>query len=67
VSVALSKRILWHAATGLTPEEVGELETAAHLVVMGSADSREGVMSFLERRPPAWSGRVSRDAPPVGG
>ncbi len=66
VSVALSKRILWQAATGLTPEEVGRLETEAHHVVMGSADSREGVMAFLERRPPVWQGRLGEDWPADG-
>jgi enoyl-CoA hydratase/carnithine racemase len=63
VSVALSKRLLWRAAAGLTPEEVGQLETDAHHAVMGRPDSSEGVMAFLERRPPVWSGRISQDWP----
>jgi enoyl-CoA hydratase/carnithine racemase len=61
VSVALSKRLLWLAAAGLTPEEVGRLETAAHHVVMGRPDATEGVMAFLEKRPPVWTGRITEE------
>jgi len=62
LSVALSKRLLW-ASLDRTPEEVGRLETALHHHVMGRADAREGVESFLEGRPPAWQLRVSTDWP----
>jgi enoyl-CoA hydratase/carnithine racemase len=63
VSVALSKRLLWQAAAGLTPEEVGRLETDAHHLVMGRPDATEGVMAFLEKRRPVWTGKVSEDWP----
>ena len=63
VSVALSKRALWQAASGLTAAEVGQVETDMHHVVMGQPDSIEGVMAFLERRPPRWQGRVSEEWP----
>jgi enoyl-CoA hydratase/carnithine racemase len=66
VSVALSKRLLWQAASGLTAEEVGRLETDAHHVVMGRPDSIEGVMAFLERRRPVWAGRIDQDWPYSG-
>jgi len=62
LSVALSKRLLWESR-GLTRDEVGARETAYHHVVMGGADALEGVMSFLERRPPRWSLAVPRDWP----
>ena len=62
LSVALSKRLLWESR-GLTRDEVGERETAYHHVVMGRADALEGVMAFLERRPPRWSLAVPRDWP----
>ena len=62
LSAALSKRLLW-GSFARTPGEVGELETALHQHVMGRADAREGVEAFLERRPPEWRLRVSRDWP----
>lgn len=62
LSVALSKQLLWESR-GLSRDEVGARETALHHVVMGRADALEGVMSFLERRPPQWALRVPRDWP----
>jgi enoyl-CoA hydratase/carnithine racemase len=63
LAVALSKRLLWESAA-LDREEVGRRETAYHHVVMGRADALEGVMAFLERRPPRWALAVPRDWPP---
>lgn len=62
VSVALSKEILWSdpAPSG---EEVDRLEREGHLKVMGGPDAKEGVMAFMERRPPEWSWSVPRDLP----
>jgi enoyl-CoA hydratase/carnithine racemase len=62
LSVALCKRLLWDGEA-LSREEVGRRETALHHVVMGEADALEGVMAFLERRPPRWQLRVARDWP----
>jgi enoyl-CoA hydratase/carnithine racemase len=62
LSVALCKRLLWDGEA-LSREEVGRRETALHHVVMGKADALEGVMAFLERRPPRWQLRVGRDWP----
>lgn len=62
LSVALSKRLLWESR-GLTREEVGQRETDYHHLVMGQPDALEGVMSFLERRPPSWSLAIPRDWP----
>jgi enoyl-CoA hydratase/carnithine racemase len=62
LSVALSKRLLWESLTRSAPE-VERLETELHHVVMGRPDATEGVVAFLERRPPEWEGRVTRDWP----
>jgi enoyl-CoA hydratase/carnithine racemase len=62
LSVALSKRLLWESR-GMTRDEVGQRETAYHHVVMGRPDALEGVMAFLERRPPRWALAVPRDWP----
>jgi enoyl-CoA hydratase/carnithine racemase len=58
LSVAYSKALLWqtwqHSA-----EDIERLETAYHHRLMGEADSREGVLAFLENRSPRWTGRIS--------
>jgi enoyl-CoA hydratase/carnithine racemase len=58
MSVAFSKRLLWDSSA-LSPSDVEERETADHHVLMGHPDAREGVMAFLERRAPRWTGRAS--------
>ncbi len=63
LSVAISKRLLW-ADPPLGADEADRLETAMHHHVMGRADAREGVLAFLERRPPRWSLSPTRDWPP---
>ncbi len=62
LSVAASKAMLWQSFES-TPDEMEALETAYHHLLMGHPDAREGVLAFIERRPPHWSGQVSRDWP----
>ena len=62
VSVAVSKRLLW-GSFAMSPDEVDRAETDLHHHLMGEADSREGVMAFLERREPQWSLTVNDDWP----
>lgn len=62
MSAALSKRLLWDSAiNNYTPRQVAALETQLHQRVMGTADAGEGIAAFLDRRPPVFSSRVSRD------
>jgi enoyl-CoA hydratase/carnithine racemase len=56
LSVSLSKRLLW-ASPVLDREEIGYLETEYHRLVMGTPDAREGVLAWLERRDPKWTGK----------
>ncbi len=66
MSAALSKRLLWDSMIkGYTPRQVADLETALHHRVMGSADAREGVEAFMQRRAPRWSMSVSREWKPL--
>jgi enoyl-CoA hydratase/carnithine racemase len=66
MSAALSKRLLWDAQiNGYTPRQVAEVETELHHRVMGSADAREGVDAFLQRRPPRWSASLSQEWKPL--
>jgi enoyl-CoA hydratase/carnithine racemase len=62
LSVAIAKRLLWESPE-LGWREVGRRETALHHHVMGRQDAIEGVMAFLERRPPRWSSSVANDWP----
>ena len=62
MSAALCKRLLWDSAiNNYSPRQVASLETQLHHRVMGSADAREGVSAFLDRRPPRFSSRLSAD------
>jgi enoyl-CoA hydratase/carnithine racemase len=63
LSVAFSKRLLWDSWSR-TPDQIEQLETDAHHHLMGRPDAREGVMAFLERRPPDWQGSVNGEWPP---
>jgi enoyl-CoA hydratase/carnithine racemase len=59
LSVAYSKSLLWDS-WDLSVSEVEALETEYHHFLMAHGDAREGVMAFLEKRPPQWQGRVSK-------
>jgi enoyl-CoA hydratase/carnithine racemase len=62
LSVAIAKRLLWESP-GLGWREVGRRETELHHHLMGRGDALEGVMAFLERRPPRWTSSVAKDWP----
>jgi enoyl-CoA hydratase/carnithine racemase len=68
LSVGVTKRLLWQSP-GLGPGQVERLETELHHHLMGKPDAVEGVVAFLERRAPRWSGSVAGDWPvwPSGG
>jgi enoyl-CoA hydratase/carnithine racemase len=62
MSAALCKRLLWDSAiNGYSPRQVASLETQLHHRVMGTADAGEGVAAFLDRRPPLFTSRPSRE------
>lgn len=62
LSVAISKRLLWEAV-GVDVAQFRRKEGAWLNFTTTQADSREGTLSFLEKRPPRWQGRVSSDLP----
>ena len=62
LSVAVTKRLLWESGN-LDAADVERKETALHHHLMGREDAAEGVTAYLERRPPRWKLRVSRDWP----
>jgi enoyl-CoA hydratase/carnithine racemase len=62
VSVAISKRLIWH---NLLPEIEATIKRENPLFawVGKQADAREGIESFLQRRPPAWKLSTEQDLP----
>jgi enoyl-CoA hydratase/carnithine racemase len=64
VSIALSRQLLWKMLGADHPMEAHKLDTRCIQYMGGSADVREGVASFLEKRPPRFSMKPSSDMPP---
>ena len=65
VSVALTRQMLWRMLGADHPMEAHRVDSRAILAQGASDDSREGVMSFLEKRPPNFPGKVSDGLPDV--
>ncbi|MDG2049546.1 MAG: crotonase/enoyl-CoA hydratase family protein [Myxococcota bacterium] len=63
VSVALSRQIMWKMLGADHPMEAHRIDSRAVAYMGSSADGREGVMSFLEKRPPKFELSVDQDMP----
>jgi enoyl-CoA hydratase/carnithine racemase len=63
VSVALTRQMMWRMLGADHPMEAHKIESRAIFTRGASADVREGVASFLEKRAPQFSDKVSRDMP----
>jgi enoyl-CoA hydratase/carnithine racemase len=64
VSVALSRQMMWKLLGADHPMAGHLLDSQAMFWTGRSADAREGIASFLEKRPPRFRDRPSRDMPP---
>lgn len=64
VSVSMNRYLAWQMLAATHPMEAHRLESRAILRRGMSADAREGVMSFFEKRPPAFPGQMPADLPP---
>jgi enoyl-CoA hydratase/carnithine racemase len=64
ISVALSRQMLWKMLGADHPMEAHRLDSAGVQATGRTADAYEGVKSFLEKRPPRFTLKVSRDMPP---
>ena len=60
--VGLHKQLLWRGLD-MSLEELAVLESRALNYSMTTPDAVEGGMAYFERRPPNWSGSVSKDWP----
>jgi len=63
VSVALTRRMLLDMLDATHPMDAHRLESEMVRARGRAGDAKEGVMSFLEKRAPAYPDKVSRDMP----
>lgn len=65
VSVAMSRRMLWRMMGASHPMEAHRVDSRGIKERGKSADSKEGVSSFLEKRPAVYPDRVSAGLPDI--
>ena len=63
LSVAAARRLFWSSLSEPSPWTAHMHETRLIAELKKGPDAMEGVTSFLEKRPPAFPGRVSTDLP----
>ena len=63
VSVALTRQLLWRMLGESHPMDAHRLDSRGILALGRSADAREGVAAFLEKRAARFSARPTRDMP----
>jgi enoyl-CoA hydratase/carnithine racemase len=63
VSVALSRQMMWKMLGADHPMEAHKVDSRGIRAMGQSADAREGVSSFLEKRPAKFTMRPSKDMP----
>lgn len=64
VSVALTRQMLWRLSAASHPMEAHRIDSRAIQARGASADAKEGVTAFLEKRAAVFPDTVSTDMPP---
>ncbi|MFN3727623.1 MAG: enoyl-CoA hydratase-related protein [Allosphingosinicella sp.] len=67
VSIALTRQMMWRMLAAGDPRAAHELDSRAVFLRGQSADAREGVAAFLQKRKATFPDRVSRDLPDIFG
>ncbi len=65
VSIALTRQLIWRMAGSEHPMRAHQADSRAIQSRGASADAREGVSSFLEKRPASYPDKVSKDVPDI--
>ncbi len=64
VSNALTRQMMWRMMGAAHPMDAHKVDSRSIQTRGASADAREGVGAFLEKRPAAFPNRISHDLPP---
>ncbi len=65
VSIAITRQLIWRMAGASHPIEAHMADSRGIQIRGAMGDAREGVMSFLEKRPAAFPDKVSTDLPDI--
>jgi enoyl-CoA hydratase/carnithine racemase len=63
VAIAMIRAMLWRLSPLADPMDAHRIDSRAIYSLSKTADAEEGVASFLEKRPPAFPGKVGSDMP----